>query len=506
MTAATAVRSWLGAALVLVGVGAVLLSTGLDRAPTARLTGGDVPVNPGARDPADIDANNSPTLVRNPVVAGELAVVNRVDTPRYACGLNVSRDGGSHWSSVAVPIPRGEERKCFAPDASFAADGTLHVTYVTLEGTGNVPHAVWLVSSPDGGRTLGTPRRLLGPLAFQVRLVSDPARPRRLYVTWLQASDVGLYRFAQPGNPIQVMRSDDGGSTWSRPARVSGPARARVVAPAPAVGPGGELYVLYLDLRDDRLDYEGANEGFGGPPYAGRFALVLGRSRDGGASWDESVVAQRIVPTERFIAFLPPFPSIAVDRGSGRIYAAFQDGRLGRPDVYVWSLARGAGRWTAPVRVNDTRARDGTSQYRPKLAVAPDGRLDVLYYDRRADPRDRRTDVSLQTSSDGGATFSRRLRVTDRAFDSRIGTGSERGLPDLGSRIGLVSTDSRALAAWTDTRSGTEASNKQDIAFAEVAISDPVRLARPARDALRYGGLALVLAGLFLALVTPRQR
>lgn len=499
-------RLALGAALLLVGVGAILLSTAFSGRPSARLAGGDTPVNEGARDPGNIDANNSPTLVRSPARPGELVAVNRIDTPRYGCGLNVSTDEGAHWTAVAIPIPRGEERKCFAPDAAFSADGTLYVSYVTLRGSGNVPHAVWLVSSRDGGRTLGPPRRLLGPLAFQVRLASDPARPRRLYLTWLQAADVGLLRFAAPGNPIRAMRSDDGGATWSTPVRVSDPARARVEAPAPAVGPAGELYVLYLDVGDDRLDYEGAHEGFGGPPYAGRFALVLGRSRDGGATWSESVVERRVVPTVRFIAFLPPFPSIAVDRSSGRIYAAYQDGRLGRSDAYVWSLARGAGAWTRPVRVNDTGTRDGTSQYLPKIAVAPNGRLDVLYYDRRADPGDRRTDVSLQSSTDGGATFTRRVRVTDRGFDARIGAGSERGLPDLGSRLGLVATTSRALAAWTDTRAGSEVSNKQDIAFAAVAISDPGRLAQPARDALRYGGGAVALAGLALLLVSLRRR
>ena len=88
--------------------------------------------------------------------------------------------------------------------------------------------------------------------------------------------------------------------------------RARSPRP-PVVGPKGELYVLYLDLGEDVLDYEGGHRGRGGAPYPGRWQLVMARSTDRGATWKESLVDDEIVPTERFIAFTPPFPSLAVD-------------------------------------------------------------------------------------------------------------------------------------------------------------------------------------------------
>ena len=79
--------------------------------------------------------------------------------------------------------------------------------------------------------------------------------------------------------------------------------------------------MLYLDLVDDVLDYQGGHSGVGGGPYPGTWELVLARSRDQGATWSESVVEDRLVPTERFIAFLPPSPALAVHRQSGRVYA-----------------------------------------------------------------------------------------------------------------------------------------------------------------------------------------
>lgn len=497
-------RRWAFAAVLLIaGAVAVAASAFFDCRGRGSLRGSDRPVNPGAGDQADIRANNSPTLARNPTRADNLVVANRIDLQKYSCALHVSFDGGERWSKTSIPIPKGEESKCYAPDVTFAGDGTLYVSFVTLRGRGNVPHAGWVARSKDGGRRLSRPHRTLGPLAFQVRLTADPAHAKRLYLTWVQASEVGLYRFTETGNPIRFARSDDGGRSWRRPVRVSTAARARVVAPSAAVGPDGEIYVLFLDLGEDTLDYEGGHQGLGGRPYRGRFELVMGRSVDGGAEWDESSVERGLAPIERFLVFLPPSPSVAVDRASGRVYAGFHDQRIGGADVLVWSLRRGGSRWKGPTRVNDNPARDKTSQYLPKLAVAPGGRLDVVYYDRRADPENIMNEVSLQSSFDEGQSFTKRVRLSSRRFDSRVGFGFERNLPDLGSRLGLLSDESRALTVWTDTRNGTAVTNKQDIFSAEVTF--PLRLSEPVKYALRYGGAILGVVGLGLLASAARR-
>ncbi len=498
-----------GAGILLLGAGGVVISTSYDARPTVAVLGGDAPVSMGAADPSDITSNNSPTLVRNPLRSDNLAVSNRIDTPRFACALNVSFDGGASWTQTPIPLPQGEEPKCFAPDLAFAADGTLHLSFVTLKGVGNVPNAVWTARSQDGGRTLSDPVRVLGPLAFQVRLATDPVNPRRLYLSWLQAAAVGFLSFPQTGNPIEVVSSEDGGVSWQPPQRASSPGRARVAAPVPGVGPRGELYVLYVDLGEDRLDYEGGHGGKGGPPYQGHFSLVLARSLDHGRSWQESLVDAGIVPIHRFVVLFPPFPAMAIDHRSGRVYAAFHDGRMGDPDVWIWSLPLGGRRWEGPTRVNDTPKHDRRWQYLPQLAVAPDGRVDVVYYDRRSDPENVMNHVSLQSSFDHGKSFAPAVRLSSRSFDSRVGFGAKQGLPDLGSRLALLSDDRRALAVWTDTRAGTVATNKQDLTRAVVAFSKPARLAQPLESALRYGGLALMLLGagfLTWTLAGPRMR
>jgi hypothetical protein len=82
-------------------------------------------------------------------------------------------------------------------------------------------------------------------------------------------------------------------------------------------------------------------------------------------------------------------------------------------------------------------------------------------------------------------------------------------MPDLGSRLGLVSVDSRALAVWSDTRAGTPASSRQDLGRAVVAFSDPPRIAGGLKWLLIIGGIAAILAGaavLVVGLVWPGAR
>ncbi|MGH2839876.1 MAG: sialidase family protein [Solirubrobacteraceae bacterium] len=497
-------------ALIVAGVGAIIVSSSYDTPREARALGANLAINDGASNPRDLSANNSPTLVRNPVEQGNLVMVNRVDSPSYSCSVHVSFDGGGRWTQTPVPAPSRTAGKCFAPDAAFASDGTLYVSYVTLKGRANSPDAVWLTRSIDGGKTLQTPSETpLGRRAFQVRLTADPGAPKRVFLTYLKADELGLYALSNAGNPIMAVRSDDGGANWTAPARVSSASRQRVVAPSPAAGKAaGELNVLYLDLGEDVLDYSGGHRGRGGAPYAGSWQLVLARSTNNGATWKESVVDDALTPTERFIVFTPPFPSIAVDRDSGRVYAAFQDGGSGDADVMLWSLPRGGSTWSDPVRVNDTRTGDDTAQYLPKLSLAPDGRLDVLYYDRRADTKNVLNEVSLQSSFDEGKTFTKRVEVSDRAFSSRVGFGLERGLPDLGSRLALLSADRRAYAAWTDTRGGSLRTAKQDIGRGVVGFNDPPRLSDAAESGLRIGGFLLILAGFALpfAVLARRRR
>lgn len=437
-----------------------------------------------------IDANNTPSIARSPRAPDTLALVHRIDRPRFSAALEWSANGGRSWRRTALPLPAGLDRP-YAPDVAFARNGTLYVTYVNLAGAGNVPDNLWLSKSTDGGRTLSAPVRIAGKLTFQARLAVDGKGT--LYVTWLQAESVGLLTLAGAPAPVVAAQSTDGGRSFTAPRRVSDPARELVGAASPVVDGQGRLAVLYEDFNGDSRDFGNLE----GPPWDRPFRLVITRPTPSGAFATGVQLESDVVPTRRFLAFLPDYPSLAA--GPGRtLYVAWSDGRNGDEDVFLRRSADGGQTWSAARRVNDNPKGDGTSQYLPKVDVAPDGRVDVIYLDRRRDHRNVMTDATLASSDDEGTTF-RTVRLSSRSFDSRVGASASARLPvDFGSRLGLLAGNDGSLAAWTDSRLGSANTGRQDIFSAAYEI--------PARPALGRTAVIIALAVLAVAfaLLTAR--
>lgn len=463
---------------------AVVASVLMITTDTSVHVGQNVFVNPAG----PIDANNSPTLARNPTRESNVVVSHRVDLPRYNAFLQVSDDGGRAWQTTPLPLPPDKDR-AFAPDVAFAPDGTLYVAYVNLQGPGNRPDNLWVARSTDGGRTLSDPVLVAGALSFQPRIAVDHGGA--VHLTWLKVADVAPYAIVGYPSPVVTVRSTDEGRTWSEPVEVSDPDRQRVGAASPVIDSAGNLVILYQDFKDDARDYQNLD----GPPWEDPFTLVVTRSTDGGATFSKGVeVDTDVLPTKRFLVFLPEFPSIAAGPDES-LYVSWADGRNGDLDVFVRRSSDGGRTWGGPVRVNDNRVDDGTDQYMPNVEVAPNGRVDVVFYDRRRDPSNIMNDAFLAYSDDDGKKWANH-RVSSAPFDSRVGfSANPKVEADFGSRLGLSSLDDVTLAAWTDTRLGTEDTARQDVAAAPVEVSTSEG---PALARLPVVAGLLALAGLCL--------
>lgn len=450
-------------ALLLAGIGAVAIAVSAGLLAGGRTAGaGEPPANVLVNAPAPIDANNTPSLARNPTDPDNVVLAHRVDRPAFDARLHTSVDGGRSWQAQSLPLPGGKDRP-YAPDVAFGPDGTLYVTYVNLTGAGNTPENLWLARSTDGGLTLSDPQRVAGELTLQARLTVGP--DGTVHVTWLQAVDVALLALSSPARVVTVS-STDGGATFSEPVPVSDADRQRVGAASAAVDASGGLVVLYQDFKDNVRDFQNLE----GPPWENPSALVVTRSDDGGRTFSPGVeVDDEVLVGRRFLVFLPEFPSLAAGP-DGTLYVAWADARNGDEDVFVRRSPDGGASWQPPVRVNGNPLGDGTDQSLPKVAVADDGRVDVLFLDRGGDAGGHLAEAVLASSHDRAASFSART-VSDARFDSRIGPAAGPHLPpDLGSRLALVSWDGGALAAWTDTRLGSEATGRQDIFAAAVDL------------------------------------
>lgn len=455
-------RLLLAGAIALVVVAAVFLAvTFAARGPQAQLTGNTVISGSGPN--AIVQASDSPSIVRNPTNALNVVQINRIDRPGYSAAVHWSMDGGKSYRTSSLPLPPGRDRP-YGPDAAFGPNGTLYVTYVNLEGTGNDPQELWLASSTDGGATFSGSLPITGRYAFQAQIAVD--RSDTLYVTYLHASEVGLLSIA--GTPSIVMqRSSDGGHTFSSPVQVSDPSRIHVGAGTPVIDSNRNVDVLYEDFKGDARDFLNLP----GPAWESPFALVLTRSTDHGQSFGGGQeVDSNLMPSGRFLVYLPQLPSVAAGP-NGSLYVAWADARSGADRVYLRRSTDGGQTWQPLVNVTGSVSDAKVSAWLPAIAVSPGGRVDVLYYQGHRDTGDNQIAPYLATSGDGSGGFTATMASTT-TFNSSIGpaTGPSYLPPDLGTRLGLINDNAGAIAAWTDTRQGTTDTGRQDIGIGSLTV------------------------------------
>ncbi|HEY7356268.1 MAG TPA: sialidase family protein, partial [Ktedonobacterales bacterium] len=152
-------------------------------------------------------------------------------------------------------------------------------------------------------------------------------------------------------------------------------------------------------------------------------------------------------------------PAFAADSARGTLYLAWSDERNGDADILLARSTDGGQSWSVPVRVNNDPVGDGKDQFQPQLAVAPNGVVSVMFFDRRSDPNNLLIDVYLAQSTDGGQTFYPNVRVTTVASDPSI----DAPVPDDGSNVtffgdyqGLAVDNHFAHVFWNDTRTGSQ--------------------------------------------------
>ena len=485
-------RAGVAAGAVAVGMaGLALVLLGARSSPAGLHPGSPGFVN---ADRPGINAHNSPAVASS----GNLIVLaDRIDTPRFSCSVSVSTTAGVTWRPLPLPLP-ADAPNCHQPDVAFDGDGHLVVLYTATGGRFNQPVGVWLQRF-DGETPAGPAVRVAPAEAFHARLAVDGARA---WVSWVQADGAAdkPLGFAPGPNFVMLARSGDGGRSFSAPVRVSEPAR-RAVQPTPVVV-GDRLVVGALDLGDDVSDDEALHGGQGGPPDDGHWQVVAWSSTDGGATFGPGVtVAGGLVIPQRIVVNLAPAPGFAADPAHrGRVYATWDAGRGDGRDVFLARSDDGGATWSPPLAV----AARPRGQFLPAVAVAPDGRVDVVFYDRSADPADVMAQVTMASSSDGGRTF-RTATVSDAPFDSRIGFGSLQGIPLLGSHLAVLSQPGRALAFWSDTGRGSIDTNVQDLATVSVEMG---AVGRDRPVLLVPGALLLGLGGGLgvVARLRPRHR
>jgi hypothetical protein len=106
--------------------------------------------------------------------------------------------------------------------------------------------------------------------------------------------------------------------------------------------------------------------------------------------------------------------------------------------------------WTAPKMLADDDPKAFFGEFIPNISVAPNGRIDVAWWDTRASPGIRGNDVYYTSSTDNGKTWTKNTRVTDRTIDRSLGVWGNNF--DMSSPPGMASTNAFTVFGWDDTR------------------------------------------------------
>jgi hypothetical protein len=344
-----------------------------------------------------------------------------------------SRDAGRTWQ-LAEGVDPKNYRVSGDVSTTFDNQGHAFVCYIAFDrlGTfnywarGATRNGIFVRRSLDGGKTwdadhipVAEQRSEPGiPFEDKPYIVSDNTKSKyagNLYIGWT--------RWRLTDSQMVLSRSTDDGKTWSAPLEIDAhPGLPRddngaVEGFDGVVSPDGTLYTIWS--QDDEI--------------------MLTSSHDGGKSFSRARAIIHTAPIMFAVDTLERangFPQIGIDPKSKRLYITWSDYRNGDLDVFTASSDDRGKRWSAPVRVNNDPVHNGAEQFFQWLAVDPvDGSVNVLFFDRRGDPRNKKQIVALARSTDSARTFTN-YAWTDEPFEaSDVFFGDYTGLAAYGGRV-----------------------------------------------------------------------
>lgn len=353
-------------------------------------------------------------------------------TPQSPAGLSgyaYSTDGGKTWTDGGAPDPFGGVLSRGDPWLDDNGKGIYYYANLAVDATTGASLGIGIWRGGFSGSsfawndvaTFDSPTNAVIPrfdfYDKEALVAGKKAYANDVYVSLANIigfkasentacpSDLPRWGFGQ----IEVWRSHDGGVTWQGPAvpgteagdSIASCAFAGTVqtSSAPAVGPNGDVYVVWQYGPTFALDLSTSADA----------DIVLARSTDGGATWSvpvkvADVNAMRATPPIGYnrarINTHPRIEVVQTGRHKGRVWVTYYSPvspvpgststsslttqSLVSSQVYARYSDDGGATWSSAIAMPGDVGATGTKRWWPDVTIGPGGDVHVVYYEENA--------------------------------------------------------------------------------------------------------------------------
>lgn len=383
-------------------------------------------------------------------------------------------------------VDGGDFEKTSDPWVDFGPDGIAYFAASSWDASNQNNTAQLVSTSATGGRTWGRPVTVIHANdpdesnGSRPAVTADPKLQRTAYLVWAWQRTAPV---ANVGGAVAFSRTTDGGQSWSKARHIyETPIGMQTSANQIVVTPNGDLVNVFNELAlgtgsdHPRHDHIAVIRSVDGGLTWSK-AATLAHSFVAGVADPRTGTSVRVGDS---------FTDIAVDPrpGTDTIYAVWGDARFNQSHAQQIAFAKsvdGGRTWSDPIAVSTDQE---TQAFIPSVAVNGRGDVAVTYYNfstRSANSRALMTQYWITLSKDQGQTWTTRRQVTRQPFDLRTAPfnsgfflGEYQGLVGVGQSFVVVATftNGRSLENRTDIFSCTVVLDDQAIPLQSGTVMD----------------------------------